>query len=412
MGLPLALGFAERGRLEVTGFDTDRAKMSCLVRGESPIGHVAASRIRAARESGRLRLSESYEELQLLDALIISVPTPLSPQRTPDLSLVSETLERLTPRLRRGHLVVLESTTYPGTTEELVVPALARSGLRLGEELFVAYCPEREDPGNSRFGTTNTPRLVGGIEEVSTGLAVALYSTFVEQVIPVSSTRLAEAAKLTENAFRSVNIALVNELKMVFDKLGIDVWEVLDAAATKPFGFMRFDPGPGLGGHCIPIDPYYLAYCARLVGGKTPLVELAGEVNRGMPGYVMQKLTVALDRRLSQARVLVVGLGYKRDVDDSRESPALEIIRMLFDSGAEVEYHDPLLMAPPQHTDIPRLAEMRSVPLTAKQLGEVDAVLIVTDHTAIDYTLVLAHARLIVDARGVYREPHPKVVKA
>ena len=317
--------------------------------------------------------------------------------------------------LRAGQLVVLESTTYPGTTDELVRGILEESGLRCGEEFFLAFSPEREDPGNPRYGTTNTPKVVGGVDEVSGDLAQALYDRAVDSTVRVSSARAAEASKLTENIFRAVNIALVNELKVVYDRMGIDVWEVLDAAETKPFGFMRFNPGPGFGGHCIPLDPFYLAWKAREYGMSTKFIELAGEVNVRMPEYVVEKLMLALNqqgRALKNAKVLVLGLAYKKDIDDPRESPSFELIDHLLRLGAEVTYHDPHIPVAPSMRSWPDLPPMRSVDLNEETLQSSDAVLIATDHSSVDYRMVLEHANLIIDTRGVYREKRSNVVKA
>jgi len=314
--------------------------------------------------------------------------------------------------LRAGQLVVLESTTYPGTTDELVRSILEESGLRCGEEFFLAFSPEREDPGNPRYGTTNTPKVVGGVDEFSGDLAQALYERAVESTVRVSSARAAEAAKLTENIFRAVNIALVNELKVVYDRMDIDVWEVLDAAETKPFGFMRFNPGPGWGGHCIPLDPFYLAWKAREYGSSTKFIELAGEVNVRMPEYVVERLMLALNqqgRALRGAKVVVLGLAYKKDIDDPRESPSFELIEHLLRLGAEVSYHDPHIPMAPSMRSWPDLPPMHSVELTEETLERSDAILIATDHSAVDYRMVLEHAKLIVDTRGVYRQAHPKV---
>ncbi|HUF77586.1 MAG TPA: nucleotide sugar dehydrogenase, partial [Thermoanaerobaculia bacterium] len=349
------------------------------------------------------------------DALLICVPTPLSPQREPDLGYVLATTREIARRLRPGQLVVLESTTYPGTTEELVRPILEESGLACGSGFLLAYSPEREDPGNPVHGTGSIPKVVGGVGPASLAAAVALYGEVVPRVVAVSSPAVAEASKLTENVFRAVNIALVNELKVVYDRMGIDVWEVLDAAATKPFGFMRFDPGPGWGGHCIPVDPFYLSWKAREHGLTARFIELAGELNIEMPERVVAKLARALGDRAKPvrgSRVLVVGLAYKKNVDDPRESPAFEVIDRLLASGALVSYHDPLIPEAPAMRTWPELPAMSSVPLTPETLTAADAVVIVTDHDGLDWALVAEHAALVVDTRGVYREPRDNVVKA
>jgi UDP-N-acetyl-D-glucosamine dehydrogenase len=414
VGLPLALAFAERG-FPVLGFDVDPVKVETLLRGECYIRHLDAGRVRAQTDSGRLIPTADFERLPEADAILICVPTPLTRHREPDLRYVRITAEQIAKRLRAGQLVVLESTTYPGTTEELLLPRLVADGLRCGEDFFLAFSPEREDPGNPKFSTTNIPKLVGGVDAVSGDLAQALYGQVVPQTVRVSSARTAEASKLLENIFRAVNIALVNELKVVYDRMGIDIWEVIDAAATKPFGFMRFDPGPGWGGHCIPLDPFYLAWKAREYGVATRFIELAGEVNISMPEYVIDKLIGALNERgraVKGSRVLVLGLSYKRDIDDPRESPAFEILDRLLRLGAEVRYHDPHVPAAPAMRSWPDLPALESVPLTPEELEDCDAVIVVTDHAAVDYDLVARHAPLIVDTRGVYRKGGPNVVKA
>jgi UDP-N-acetyl-D-glucosamine dehydrogenase len=414
VGLPLALAFAERG-FPVVGFDVDPAKVEALGRGECYIRHLDAARIREQTGSGRLAATADFDRLAEVDAILICVPTPLTPQREPDLRYVRTTAEQIRKRLRRGQLVVLESTTYPGTTDEVLRERLDDSGLRCGEDYFLAYSPEREDPGNRKFSTTDIPKLVGGLGAEAAGLACALYEQVVPRVVRMSSARTAEATKLLENIFRAVNIALVNELKVIYDRMGIDIWEVLDGAATKPFGFMRFDPGPGWGGHCIPLDPFYLSWKAREYGVTPRFIELAGEVNVRMPEYVIDKLIGALNERgraVKGSRVLVLGLSYKRDIDDPRESPAFEILDHLLRLGAVVSYHDPHIPAAPAMRSWPDLPPLESVPLTDETLAAADAVILVTDHSGVDYDRVLRHAPLIVDTRGVFREPAPHVVKA
>ena len=435
VGLPLALAFAEGG-FRVLGFDVDPDKPRAIENGRCYIRHLDADRLRRVvapggnDSGGRLEATTDFDRLGEPDALLICVPTPLTPHREPDLSYVEDTMRAVRRRLRPGQLIVLESTTYPGTTDELVRTILEGSagdagraqaggpadpGFRCGDNLFIAFSPEREDPGNPLFGTTDIPKVVGGVESVSGDLAATLYGRVIDRIVRVGSARAAEASKLTENIFRAVNIALVNELKIIYDRMGIDVWEVLDAAETKPFGFMRFNPGPGWGGHCIPLDPFYLSWKAREVGVMTRFIELAGEVNVGMPGFVIGKLQDALNRQgkpLKGARILILGLAYKRDIDDPRESPAFEIIARLLGSGAEVEYHDPHIPTAPAMRTWPDLPPLRSVPLDEHHLGRSDAVVVVTDHTAVDYDLVLRHAPLVVDTRGVYRGSDPKVVRA
>jgi UDP-N-acetyl-D-glucosamine dehydrogenase len=414
VGLPLATIFAEGG-IRVLGFDADPSKIEALRDGRCYIRHLDAERIAALVAAGRLEPTTDLDRLGEPDALLICVPTPLSPQREPDLSYVLATAREIARRLRPGQLVVLESTTYPGTTEEVLRPMLEQGGLTCEEDFFLAYSPEREDPGNPVHGTGSTPKVVGGVGPASRAAAVALYERVVPRVVPVSSPAVAEATKLTENIFRAVNIALVNELKVVYDRMGIDVWEVLDAAATKPFGFMRFDPGPGWGGHCIPVDPFYLSWKAREHGLTARFIELAGEVNVQMPERVVEKIARALNDRgkpVRGSRVLVLGLAYKKNVDDPRESPAFEVIRHLLTLGARVSYHDPFIPKAPAMRTWPDLPPMESEPLTAATLRELDAAVLVTDHDGVDYALVAEHAPLVVDTRGVYREARANVVKA
>jgi UDP-N-acetyl-D-glucosamine dehydrogenase len=414
VGLPLALAFVEKG-FRVTGFDVDPAKVESLNAGRSYIMHLNAQRVADAAKTGRFQATADFGKLDVPDAILIAVPTPLTPQREPDMTYVVQTAEQVRARLRKGQIVVLESTTYPGTTDELVRGILEQTGLRAGEDFFLAFSPEREDPGNKQFSTTTIPKVVGGVGPDASEVAAALYQAVIAKVVMVSSARAAEAAKLTENIFRAVNIALVNELKVVYDRMGIDVWEVLDAASTKPFGFMRFNPGPGLGGHCIPLDPFYLTWKAREYGITTRFIELAGEVNVSMPHYVVDKLQLALNdrsRALKGAKVLVLGIAYKKDIDDPRESPSFELIDLLLRRGAIVTYHDPHIPRAPRMRSWPELPPMESVPLTPETVAAADAVLIATDHSVIDYEMLASKAALIVDTRGVYRAPRPNVVKA
>jgi UDP-N-acetyl-D-glucosamine dehydrogenase len=414
VGLPLALTFAERG-FPVLGFDVDPVKVAAIGRGEGYIKHLDPARVASAQAAGRLAATTDFARLGEADAILVCVPTPLTPQREPDMSYVVDTTRKVKAALRPGQLVVLESTTYPGTTDELVRGILEETGLRAGVDFLLAFSPEREDPGNRQYQTATIPKVVGGIDERSSAAARALYDEVIARTVAVSSARTAEAVKLTENIFRAVNIALVNELKVVYDAMGIDVWEVLDAAATKPFGFMRFNPGPGWGGHCIPLDPFYLAWKAREYGHSTRFIELAGEVNVRMPEYVVQKLLLALNdrgRAVKGARILVLGLAYKKDIDDPRESPAFEVIHALLRLGAVVAYHDPHVPRAPRMRSWPDLPELVSQPLTAEVLAAHDAAIVVTDHGAVDYELVARHAPLVVDTRGVYRAPRANVVKA
>jgi UDP-N-acetyl-D-glucosamine dehydrogenase len=411
VGLPLALRFGEAG-FAVVGFDVDPAKVERLNAGQSYIRQIDAERIAPLVNAGRLQATADFERLGKTDAIVICVPTPLTRQREPDLQYVEQTAESVAATLRPGQLVCLESTTYPGTTEEVVLPRLARTGLTVGRDFFLAYSPEREDPGNRHFSTATIPKVVGGVTAACGELAAALYSQAIEHVVPVSTTKVAEAAKILENVYRAVNIALVNELKVAFDRMGIDVWEVIEAAKTKPFGFQAFYPGPGLGGHCIPIDPFYLTWKAREYGVTTRFIELAGEINGAMPEYVLARLTDALNRRgqaLNGAKVLMLGVAYKKDTDDSRESPALEILSALLTKGARARYSDPHLPVLPKvrrHS-----LELRSATLDPATVADADAVLLVTDHSDFDYRLVFEHARLIVDTRNAFgqrglRGPH------
>lgn len=414
VGLPVALTFISSG-LAVLGFDVDGKKIESLAAGRCYITHLDEAVVAAAVAASKLEATADFSRLGEPDVVIICVPTPLTPQREPDLSYVLATVRQLAPVLRPGQLVVLESTTYPGTTDELLVEELAVAGLALGEEYFLAFSPEREDPGNVRFTTAVIPKVVGGVDAVSGDLAQLLYDRAFARTVRVSSARTAEASKLTENIFRAVNIALVNELKMVYERMGIDIWEVLDAAETKPFGFMRFNPGPGWGGHCIPLDPFYLSWKAREHGAAPRFIEVAGEVNVEMPGYVVGKLQNALNERgkaVKGSRVLVLGIAYKKDVADPRESPAFEVIERLLALSAEVSYHDPHLPEAPRMRTWPHLPPMRSVELSEAALRAADAVLVVTDHSAVDYPRVERLATLIIDTRGVFRSGAAHIVKA
>ena len=415
VGLPLALTFLERG-FRVLGFDVDPSKIEALEAGESYIKHLGTERIAKAAKDERFAVTTDFARLAEPDAVLIAVPTPLTKQREPEMKYVVQTSEVLSKHLRKGQLAVLESTTYPGTTDDLMCGILEEgSGLKCGVDFFLAYSPEREDPGNANFDTATIPKVVGGVSPEATEVAAKLYEAAIDKVVPVSSSRVAEATKLTENIFRAVNIALVNELKVIYDRMGIDVWEVLDAAATKPFGFMKFTPGPGLGGHCIPLDPFYLTWKAREYKTTTRFIELAGEVNVSMPNYVIEKLKDALndrERALKNAQVLIMGIAYKKDIDDPRESPSFELIELLLHHGAKVAFHDPHIPTIPKMRSWPELPELQSVELTPDNIESYDVVLLSTDHSAVDYDNLLEHAQLVVDTRGVYRQPHPKVVKA
>ena len=411
VGLPLVLRFAQVG-YPVLGFDIDTAKVDRLNRGETYIEHITADAIRSALGEG-FTATNDFSRARDCDALILCVPTPLDKHREPDLSFVLHTTESIVPHLRPGQILSLESTTWPGTTDEELRPRVERTGLKVGQDVFVVFSPEREDPGNLSYRTQNIPKLLGGVTAACTEVGRALYGQVIDHVVLVSSARTAEMTKLLENIHRAVNIGLVNELKIVCDRMGIDIHEVIDAAATKPFGFTPYHPGPGLGGHCIPIDPFYLTWKAREYGLSTRFIELAGEVNANMPQWVVGKVTDALNQRgqaIKGARVLVLGIAYKKDVDDTRESPAVELMELLRQKGALVTYSDP---------HVPRFPEMRkyrfnleSVSLNPETLATADCVLLATDHNRFDYDSIKAHARLIVDSRGVYREPAPHIVKA
>ena len=403
VGLPLVLGLAGAD-LPVTGIDVDQTKLESISGGKSYLKHIPDDAIETLNARDDFQMAANFEGLGQADVVVLCLPTPLNKYREPDLSYVTQTLEAMVPFIRAGQLFILESTTWPGTTREVVVPLLEKSGLTCGQDVFVAFSPEREDPGNKDFNTHTIPKVVGGYGEQATEMARSLYAHFIEKVVVVSSPDTAEAVKLTENIFRSINIALVNELKVIYDAMGIDVWEVIDAAKTKPFGFMPFYPGPGLGGHCIPIDPFYLTWKAREYEINTRFIELAGEIISHMPHYVVQKLSRNLDLRsaksMNGAKILMIGMAYKRNVDDMRETPALKIIELLEDRGAHVDYHDPFIPVIPKTREHPEFAGRQSVPLTEKGVAEYDAVVIVTDHDDVDYGMVVKHALLVIDTRN------------
>jgi UDP-N-acetyl-D-glucosamine dehydrogenase len=403
VGLPLALAFAGAG-FRVTGFDIDPRKVEQLNAGRSFINQIPAARIADARRSEKFEATTAFDRLAAMDAILICVPTPLTAQREPDMRFIENTAREIAPRLRPGQLVVLESTTYPGTTNEVVRPILEQAGLRSASDFLLAYSPEREDPGNADFETRTIPKVVGGDGAVARQIAVALYQKVIAKVVPVSTMETAEAVKITENVFRAVNIALVNELKLVFDKMGIDVWEVIEAAKTKPFGYMPFYPGPGLGGHCIPIDPFYLTWKAREFGVSTRFIELAGEINTLMPTYVVEKLTEALNDRcgkaLKGARILLMGVAYKKNVEDCRESPALKLLELIEQRGATVDYHDPFVPALPETRRYPAFSLRRSIAWDRDALSSYDACVICTDHDRIDYAELTGASRLVVDTRN------------
>ena len=396
VGLPLAMEFARAG-FRVLGFDVSANVVDGLTAGRSHVQDVPGSEVAEYLRAGRFSATRTQSRLAEPDVISICVPTPLSKTKDPDVSYVIAATDSVKAALRRGQLIVLESTTYPGTTRELMLPALESTGLKVGEEFFLAFSPERVDPGNPKWNTRNTPKVVGGITPTCRQVAIAVYEAALERVVPVSSTEAAELVKILENTFRSVNIGLVNEMAIVCDKLGVDVWEVIEAAATKPFGFMKFTPGPGVGGHCIPLDPHYLAWKMRTLNYRTRFIELAGEINAQMPEYWVARVVDRLNERGKAARgsdVLVLGVAYKKDIDDVRESPALDVIRLLAERGARVRYHDP---------HVPALraegVDLKSTALTAESLRAADCVIIVTDHSGVDYGLVARSAAAVVDTR-------------
>jgi UDP-N-acetyl-D-glucosamine dehydrogenase len=415
VGLPLALRFADVGQ-HVTGFDLDKFKIDKLNAGESYIQHIPADKIREHVKAKRFDATTDFSRLRDMDAVLICVPTPLDERREPDLSYVEQTALAIAPNLQRNQLIVLESTTYPGTTEELVLPILEKGGLRCpiargpgsentAADFYLAFSPEREDPGNKNFGLAQIPKVVGGINPASGRAAVGLYAQIVSKVVPVSSTRAAEMVKLLENIFRCVNIALVNELKQLSLRMDLDIWEVIDSAATKPFGFMPFYPGPGLGGHCIPVDPYYLSWKAREYDFATRFIELAGEINTEMPYHVVNAVAAALNDRqksIKGSKILLLGVAYKKDVDDLRESPSLKLLELLTARGAIMDYNDPYFAAlhKMRHYDF---SNMRSVAISAEKLKSYDCVLIATDHTSYDYSAIVKASQLVVDTRNATR---------
>lgn len=411
VGQPLALRYSEVG-FRVLGFDIDAEKVADLNAGHSSIQHIDDGEIAEAVAKG-MSVTDDFSRISEVDAVILCVPTPLNKYREPDLSFVIQTCEAIAPHLRTGQVISLESTTYPGTTEEEVVPRVTVNGLVVGETIFVIYSPEREDPGNEKFSTSAIPKVVGGHTAACLAVGLALYDPAIERVVPVSSTKAAEMTKLLENIHRAVNIGLVNEMKIVADKMDVDIFEVIDAAATKPFGFTAYYPGPGLGGHCIPIDPFYLTWKAREYGVNTRFIELAGEVNRAMPQYVFDKLVSALNEQgkaLKESRILVLGIAYKKNVDDMRESPSVEFMEIVEKNGGIVSYSDPHVPIFPKMRE--HKFDLSSVELTPERLAEYDAVVLTTDHAQFDYPTILEHARLIVDSRGVFRDGDAKIIKA
>jgi UDP-N-acetyl-D-glucosamine dehydrogenase len=413
VGLPLVKTFLNRG-FRVIGFDVDEKKVEMLNQGKSYIKHVTAEELITFLKEKRFQATSDFGILDQADIIIICVPTPLDSHRNPDLSFVLKTTKVISEKLKKGQLVVLESTTYPGTTEEQMLPILEETGLKVGEDFFLAYSPERENPGDKEYPTEKIPKVVGGITPDCLKVAKVLYDQVVVRTVPVSSPKVAEATKLLENIFRSVNIALVNELKMIFDRMGIEVWEVVEAASTKPFGFMPFYPGPGYGGHCIPVDPFYLAWKAKEVDYETKFIELAGEINTLMPYYIASKTSEALNERkksIKGAKILILGIAYKADIDDQRESPALKIISLLQEKGAKVSYNDPYVPHSFGHRDYPDL-NLKSVALSEGKLKEFDAVIVATAHSAYDFEWIVKNSCLVIDTRNAIKVKRKNVVKA
>ncbi len=415
VGLPLAGEFASAG-LKVVGFDVDEKKVKTLNSGRSIIKHVPHSQVKKIVKAGRFQATTNMARLKTVDAILVCVPTPLTQNREPDLQFIISSTKTIAKYLQRGQMVVLESTTYPGTTREVMAPILESGGLKAGRDFHLAYSPEREDPGNKDFSTGTIPKVVGGLTKKCCEIACRVYDIAIVRTVPVSSLETAEATKILENVYRCVNIAMVNELKVVFDRMGIDVWEVIGAASTKPFGFKAFYPGPGLGGHCIPIDPFYLTWKARQYDMPTRFIELAGEINTSMPRYVVTKTTEALNehsKSLKGSKVLVLGLAYKKDIDDLRESPSIELIELLRQKGAKVDYNDPYISK--THKQRKHDLKMTSKKLSAEMLASYDVVLISTNHSDYDYDWIVKNARLVVDTRNVIakvRRGHRKIVKA
>lgn len=415
VGLPLVREFASAG-MKVVGFDIDEEKVGILNSGRSIIKHIADSEVKRIVKAGLFRATANMAKLGAVDAILVCVPTPLTDSREPDMQFVIGSSETIAKYLRAGQLVVFESTTYPGTTRELVAPILEGSGLKAGKDFHLAYSPEREDPGNKTFTTKTIPKVVGGLTDECRDMACRLYESFVVETVPVSSLEAAEATKILENVYRCINIAMVNELKMVFERMGIDIWEVIGAAASKPFGFQAFYPGPGLGGHCIPIDPFYLTWKARQYGMATRFIELAGEINTNMPHYVINKTMDALNERrksLKGSKVLVLGLAYKKDIDDLRESPSIELIELLIKKGARVDYNDPYI--PKTHRQRRHDLQMTSKKLSEIMLAGYDVVLISTDHSCYDYEWILSNSKLVIDTRNAtagVRKGRGKIIKA
>lgn len=417
VGLPLLDAFISKG-FSCIGYDVDASKVNELNAGRSYIKHVSSEKIAGWNREKRFEATADMSRLKEADALLICVPTPLSDSRDPDLTYVEGTAESIAKTLRKGQLIVLESTTHPTTTRDNVQPILERAGMKAGEDFFLAYSPEREDPGNPTYSAASIPKVVGGHDPHSLELAAELYSQAVVKVVPVSAMEVAEACKILENTYRAVNIALVNELKMLFDRMGIDIWEVVDAAKTKPFGFQAFYPGPGLGGHCIPIDPFYLTWLARKHGMATRFIELAGEINHHMPEYVITRLAEFLNdagKPIKGSKIALLGMAYKKDVDDPRESPSFVLLELLLKRGAAITYNDPHVPSLPKMRHHPSLPEMKSNELTADYLSKQDIVLIATDHSAYDYDFIVKHSKMVLDTRNAtknVRDGREKIFKA
>ena len=414
VGLPLVLRFGEEN-FKIIGFDIDENKVKKLNKGKSYIKHIPSEKIKNLLDKNSFKATSDYSALKEIDCIIICVPTPLNEKKEPNLTYVEKTSDKIAKYLRKGQLISLESTTYPGTTREILLPKFEGKGLEVGKDFFLIFSPEREDPGNPKYNTKNIPKVVGGITPACTEIGKTLYEQIVDKVVIASSPEIAEFTKLLENIFRAVNIALVNELKMLADKMGIDIWEVIEAASTKPFGFMPFYPGPGLGGHCIPIDPFYLSWKAKEFNFRTHFIELAGEINTNMPNYVVSKITDALNERrkcLKNSKILILGVAYKKDTDDIRESPGVEVISILKEKGAYVDYHDPYISSFSGMRKYPHL-NMKSIELNEKNLKEYDCVVIITNHSCYDYNWIVKNSKLVIDTRNATSKiKRSKIIKA
>jgi len=411
VGLPLALRYSEVG-FKVLGFDIDQFKVNKINEGQSYIEHISSSAVNEAKSKG-FEGTTDFKRISDVDAIILCVPTPLNKYREPDLSFVLNTTDSIVPHLRKGQIVSLESTTYPGTTEEELLPRVEKNGLKVGQDIYLVFSPEREDPGNEKFSTRTIPKVVGGQTPSCLDVGMALYSGVIDKVVPVSSAKAAEMTKLLENIHRSINIGLVNEMKMVCDKMGIDIHEVIDAAATKPFGFVAYRPGPGIGGHCIPIDPFYLTWKAREYGVHTHFIELAGEINSNMPSWVLKKIAKSLnehEKSIKGSKILVLGISYKKNIDDMRESPSVFLMEKIRDEGAKLDYSDPHVPVFPKMRE--HNFDLKSIELNPATIASYDCIVLTTDHDKFDYEMIQKNAKLLVDTRGKYRKIYPNVVKA